>query len=116
VLERIDCDPPPNAETLGRELELHPAWLSQSYRSVIGEGLQQTLMRKRVERASLLLRNSDQPAAQIAVETGFCDQSHMIRRFRKLLGRTPYQVRTEGGANLAALPPVPAVESANSPC
>ena len=60
-----------------------------------GEGLHETLRRKRLERAALLLRNTDAPPADIALATGFCDQSHMIRGFRAVLGRTPLEVRAE---------------------
>lgn len=31
--------------------------------------------------------------ADVAVETGFADQGHMTREFRKLIGRTPGQIR-----------------------
>jgi AraC family transcriptional regulator len=95
VLDKLDQVPPLTTSELARELDLHPAWLNQAYRSAVGEGLHQSVARKRIERAALLLRNSGDPAAQIAAETGFCDQSHMIRCFRQLLGRTPNQVRSE---------------------
>jgi AraC-like DNA-binding protein len=36
---------------------------------------------------SLLLRGW--PAARVALETGFADQSHLIRRFKRLVGVTP---------------------------
>lgn len=61
----------------------------------MGKGIGETMRRKRVERATSLLRCSDAPAAEIAVAAGFCDQSHMIRAFRGLIGRTPSQVRAE---------------------
>lgn len=98
VLARMEGDVAPTTLDLARELELHPAWLAQAYRAATGEGLQETLMRRRVERAVLLLRSSADPPAQIAAEAGFCDQSHMIRCFRKLLGRTPGEVRAEAVA------------------
>ena len=96
VLEKINCDPPPTAREVARDLGLHPAWLTQADRVATGEGLHQTLSRTRGERAALLLRHSADPAAQIAAEAGFCDQSHMIRCFRQLFGRTPNEVRGEG--------------------
>jgi AraC family transcriptional regulator len=49
--------------------------------------------RFRIECAARLLRETEQPAACIAVEAGFCDQSHMHRTFRRLLGRLPSEVR-----------------------
>ena len=38
---------------------------------------------------------------EIAVAAGFCDQSHMNRCFRAVLGRTPLVVRGEIGADHA---------------
>jgi len=76
-------------EQIARQLGVHPVWLARAYRRVVGEGMQDTMRRKRVERALMLLRDSDWPPAQIAAEVGFCDQSHMIRCFHAVLGRTP---------------------------
>ena len=95
VEARIHSEDAPTTVDLARHVNVHPAWLAQAYRAATGEGLQQRMVRKRVERAALLLRHTFDPAAEIATETGFCDQSHMIRCFRQLLGRTPSEVRAE---------------------
>ena len=76
-------------QQIARRLGVHPVWLARAYRGAVGEGLQDTMRRKRVERALMLLRDSNWPAAEIAAEVGFCDQSHMIRCFHAILGRTP---------------------------
>lgn len=95
VLHALEAEMPPPTYKIARQLDLHPAWMARAYRAATGEGLAETVRRKRVERATALLRDSDWPTAQIAVEAGFCDQSHMNRSFRALLGRTPCQVRAE---------------------
>ena len=79
------------AENLAR----HPAWLARAYRAWRGEGLMETLRRRRVERATLLLRERADGLADVAAACGFCDQSHMNRVFRAVLGRTPLEVRRE---------------------
>lgn len=84
-----------SARALARELDLHPAWLLQAYRSARGEGVHQTLRRRRVEAAVHLLRCSRLPLAQVSAHAGFCDQSHMNRNFLAVIGRTPGQVRAE---------------------
>ncbi len=94
VLTLLDDKPPATAE-IARRLDLHPAWLARSYRTARGEGLHETVRRKRVERAVMLLRGSDAPPTDIALTSGFCDQSHMNRSFKAVLGRTPLQVRAE---------------------
>ena len=80
---------------LAKALDLHPAWLARAYRHATGEGLHETARRLRVERACALLRRTRAPLPEIALSAGFCDQSHMNRGFRDLLGRTPLQVRAE---------------------
>ncbi|MCY1054678.1 AraC family transcriptional regulator [Nannocystis sp. SCPEA4] len=96
VEERLATQTPPTTTDLAHELGLNPGWLAQAYRAATGEGIGEAVRRKRVELATSLLRGSDAPAAEIAVAAGFCDQSHMIRVFRRLIGRTPAQVREEG--------------------
>ena len=86
---------PVDTRTLAARLGLHPAWLSQAYRRSIGEGLQETAQRRRVERAVHLLRETSATCADIAADTGFCDQSHMVRVFRRVLSRSPSVIRAE---------------------
>lgn len=80
---------------IARRLQRHPAWLAQAYRRWRGEGVSETVRRRRVERAVLRLRFSDATLREIAAEADFCDQSHMNRAFRAVLGRTPLDVRRE---------------------
>jgi AraC family transcriptional regulator len=95
VLEAVGDPEPRFTSVLARELGLHPAWLARSYRQRSGEGLASTKCRLRLEAAAALLRESDEPLSQIAVATGFCDQSHMARVCLSLTGKTPLQLRTE---------------------
>jgi AraC family transcriptional regulator len=80
---------------LARRLDLHPAYVAQAYRAAAGEGISESLRRRRVETASGLLRRTHLPLAEIAIAAGFCDQSHMNRCFSAVLGRTPLRVRQE---------------------
>jgi AraC family transcriptional regulator len=95
VGEMLAAEAPPPTLTIARRLDLHPAWLARVYRAVRGEGLGETLRRKRIEAASGLLRRTALSLAEIAQAAGFCDQSHMNRDFRRVLGRTPVMVRAE---------------------
>jgi AraC family transcriptional regulator len=80
---------------IANDIACHPAWLARAYRAWRGEGMGETVRRRRVERATLRLRGGNAPLADIAAECGFCDQSHMNRAFRAVLGRTPLEVRLE---------------------
>jgi AraC family transcriptional regulator len=44
---------------------------------------------RRVELALKLMRTTDDPLSQIAIQCGLCDQSHLCRLFRRLVGETP---------------------------
>lgn len=95
VLEALDTEPWCGTRRLSVELDLHPAWLARAYRNAAGEGLLDSLRRRRAGRAVALLRGSEGSLADTAIAAGFCDQSHMTRAFRTLIGRTPLQVRAE---------------------
>ncbi len=84
-----------STNALALRLARHPAWVARSYRRWRGEGIAETLRRRRVERSVVLLRETKMSLAELAAACGFCDQSHMNRSFRAVLGRTPAQVRAE---------------------
>jgi AraC family transcriptional regulator len=82
-----------DAERWADKIGVTRSWLARAYRSWCGEGLGETLRRRRVEAAAILLESSDKQLAEIAIEAGFCDQSHMNRAFKRHLGRTPALAR-----------------------
>jgi transcriptional regulator GlxA family with amidase domain len=51
------------------------------------------LLALRLQEARRLLITTDHPLSVIAVDTGFFDQSHFAKRFRKVTGMTPIQYR-----------------------
>jgi AraC-like DNA-binding protein len=51
------------------------------------------LLALRLQEARRLLATTDKPLSAIAVSTGFFDQSHFTKRFRKVTGMTPTQFR-----------------------
>jgi AraC family transcriptional regulator len=93
VTRSLRSDPGRKVSALARDMGLHPSWLGTAYRDAAGEGLRDTAARFRVEHAARLLRETESPLAGIAMDAGFCDQSHMIRNFRRVLGRLPSAVR-----------------------
>ena len=59
------------------------------FRHTAGVPLHQYVIRRRVERASLLLAQGDLPISQVALAAGFTHPSHMARHVRRLLGVAP---------------------------
>jgi AraC-like DNA-binding protein len=61
------------------------------------------LLRRRLEHVDHLLRETRAPLSEIALATGFSDQSHLARHFRRWAGMSPRQVRwTQGNPLLSA--------------
>jgi AraC family transcriptional regulator len=102
VLSAIESGKGAAAREIAASLDLHPAWLARRYRQVTGEGVRETVRRKRVERALVELRASDMPLAEVALQAGFCDQPHMNRCFRAVLGRSPQAYRLEAAPDRTA--------------
>jgi AraC family transcriptional regulator len=55
----------------------------------------QYLLQQRVERAKTLLKRTDKPIVEIALDCGFNSHSHLGRKFRQLTGMTPKTYRTQ---------------------
>jgi AraC-like DNA-binding protein len=73
---------------LAAEVELSPYHLVRSFRKLCGIPPHVYLMQVRIERAQALLR-SGTPLAEVAIRTGFVDQSHFSRHFKRFSGVTP---------------------------
>lgn len=95
IQRRLRDDTTLAVNALAGEVGRHPSWFGTAYRQATGEGPMETAARFRVERAARALRETDRSFAYIAHDAGFCDQSHMNRSFRRLLGRVPSEVRDD---------------------
>ncbi|MGC3000604.1 AraC family transcriptional regulator [Streptomyces sp. G35A] len=73
-------------------LSVHPAHLVRAFSGAYGIAPHQYLMSRRVGRARRLLLEGRSPSS-VAVATGFYDQAHLTRHFRKLVGVTPGRYR-----------------------
>lgn len=92
TIKRALAAGPVRTVDLARRLDLHPAWLARAYLHAVGESLQATARRQRVEQAMLLIHGGATSLADVAAATGFCDQSHMARCFNAVIGRPPSAV------------------------
>ncbi|MFD0253217.1 AraC family transcriptional regulator [Streptomyces sp. NPDC127113] len=73
----------------------HPAHLVRAFSNAYGIAPHQYLMSRRVDRARRLLLAGDAPA-DVAGVTGFYDQAHLTRHFKRLVGVTPGRYRGSG--------------------
>jgi AraC family transcriptional regulator len=67
--------------------------LKTLFRTSTGVPVYEYVLRRRVERAQLLLRNQKFSIAEVAVATGFAHQSHLARHMHRILGYTPSSLR-----------------------
>lgn len=74
-------------------LGAHPAYLVRSFGKRFGLPPHRYLTGRRVDRARRLLL-AGQPAADVAVATGFTDQAHLTRHFKRYLATTPGRFAT----------------------
>jgi AraC-like DNA-binding protein len=79
-------------EDAARILQAHPAHLVRAFTGAYGIAPHQYLTSRRVDRARRLLLDG-LPPGETAAATGFYDQAHLTRHFRRLVGVTPGRYR-----------------------
>lgn len=78
---------------LSRTLGIHPVHLARSFRRYLRCTPGEYLRSHRLDRAAHLLTCGRKPIAEIAVQTGFADQSHLNRHFTRAYGVAPARYR-----------------------
>jgi AraC family transcriptional regulator len=78
----------------------HPAYIATAFREAYGETVGDCLRRLRVHHASRSLAQTDLPIAEIALASGFGNQSHLTRVFKRVTGITPAAYRRRRGGDL----------------
>jgi AraC family transcriptional regulator len=79
------------------QFDLHPAYLSRTFRRFTGESIGEFLHRLRIEYALSQLAGSSLPLCEIALLAGFSDQSQFSRIFKQRTGLTPAAFRANFG-------------------
>ena len=92
---RIDRDlaAPLDVAALATELGCSAAYLSRLFQRTYGFSPTSYLLRRRCERARLLLTRDDTPVARVAAALGFHDASHFAKHFRRQCGTSPQRFR-----------------------
>ena len=82
---------------------LSASHFSRAFRATVGEAPHAYIMRRRVERAQRLIRVTNQPLVEIALECGFADQAHLTKLFRRVVGICPGAWRRMQGGDTRQL-------------
>lgn len=73
--------------------DVSPSSLGRRFKAETGTTPWRYVLKRRIERAKALLQNTDRSLAAIALDTGFYDQPHFTRTFKRFEGKTPGEYR-----------------------
>ena len=94
IQDKIDTDLSVSLKELSQTLQVHPAYLSREFSKYFNDLSFGDYIRKlRIEKAIHLLQSSKYSLTEIAYLTGFSDQSHFTRIFKKHAGTNPSSFR-----------------------
>ena len=80
-------------DDMAQAVGVHPVHLAQTFHKMYGCTIGDYVRRLRIERACHELATSASTIVDIALATGFCDQSHFTRTFKRFIGIAPSQYR-----------------------
>ncbi|MEI9401183.1 AraC family transcriptional regulator [Mesorhizobium argentiipisi] len=95
VLEHIETalHEPLSIDHLSRIAGASSSHLRTLFKAAMGVTLHRYVLRRRVERACVLLRRGDLSTSEVAELTGFAHQSHLAYWMRREIGQTPRDLR-----------------------
>jgi AraC family transcriptional regulator len=82
-------------ETLAQQVGFSAYHFTYLFRQTTGKTPHQFVLDKRLEQARHLLKATDLPLSQVALEVGFQNQSHFTQAFKSRLGVTPRHYRQQ---------------------
>lgn len=91
TLELIDAklDARLSIDTLAREAGMSPAHFARAFKQTLGRPPHRFLMSRRLERARHMLEECGAAPSDVAARSGFADQAHLTRLFKREFGVTP---------------------------
>lgn len=96
IQDQIDTNLSLSLKELSQSLNVHPSYLSREFSKYFDNLSFGDYIRKlRIERAIQLLEDQNRTLVEIAYLTGFSDQSHFNRIFKKHTGKNPSVYRRE---------------------
>jgi len=91
-IEKVLAEPL-RIQDLARLMGLSTTRFFKEFKSAVGAPPLKYITRRRVEVACSMMLDPQQSLSAIALECGFCDQSHLCRAFRRTLGISPARWR-----------------------
>lgn len=98
IQDQIDTNLALSLKEISQSLHVHPTYLSREFSKYFDDLSFGDYIRKlRIEKAVVLLNDSKHSLAEIAYLTGFSDQSHFARIFKKVTGKSPLSYKKSLG-------------------
>jgi len=83
----------PKISEIGRELGVHPDYLSSTLRRNTGMNAREWLARRRITESKILLSRGAGSVSEIAYTLGFSEPGHFTRAFKRAMGVSPSEFR-----------------------
>lgn len=94
IQDQVDAQLSIDIKKISSELELNPSYLSREFSRYFEDlNFGDYVRKKRIEKAIELMKNPKNTLTEISYLTGFSDQSHFTRIFKKHTGQSPSQFR-----------------------
>jgi AraC-like DNA-binding protein len=94
IQDQLDINLSLSLKELSGELNVHPAYLSREFSKYFDDlSFGEYVRKMRIDKAIYLLQQTDHSLSEIAYLTGFSDQSHFTRIFKKQTGQNPSSYR-----------------------
>lgn len=78
---------------LAAKLFISPNYLSRLFKKITGEGCNEYIVRKRIEKAKSLLETTSLKTGEIAIMVGYHDMNYFSLAFKKHIGQAPTKYR-----------------------
>ncbi|MFC0183310.1 hypothetical protein SAMN04515674_105271 [Pseudarcicella hirudinis] len=94
IQDQIDTQLTFDLKTISHDLELNPSYLSREFSKYFEDlNFGEYIRKIRIDKAIKLIQNTSCSLTEIAYLTGFSDQSHFTRIFKKHTGKNPSAYR-----------------------
>ncbi|MFD2611330.1 response regulator [Paenibacillus gansuensis] len=80
-------------QAIADHVKMHPAYLSKLFKTRTGENLSDYIIRLKMEKAAMLLKQTDDRIYQICTKLGYQNPPYLIKLFKKYYGVTPQEYR-----------------------
>lgn len=84
-----------SVSNIASHLYLSPNYFSRLFKRITGEGCNEYIIRKRIQKAKMLLETTNLPTGRIAVMVGYRDTNYFSLAVKKSTGKSPKNYREE---------------------